>query len=139
MKFGQLIEYNMRNIFLEKSYTKWGRNAFPRPFSIKPNLSISTDHISIPHFFIVSQVEGHRNILKLNCRPLAFTSSKAFLKNKKRSGTILLVSFSAWFLKKTIFLVIFYWLTKFHSLVVFTSWDIEQYVYCIVVNQVVTS
>ena len=23
MKFGQLVEYNMRNIFLEKSYTKW--------------------------------------------------------------------------------------------------------------------
>ena len=24
MKFGQLIEHNMRNIFLEKSYTKCG-------------------------------------------------------------------------------------------------------------------
>ena len=24
MKFGQLIEYNMRNIFLEKSYTECG-------------------------------------------------------------------------------------------------------------------
>ena len=24
MEFGQLIEYNMRNIFLEKSYTKYG-------------------------------------------------------------------------------------------------------------------
>ena len=24
MKFGQLIEYNSRNIFLEKSYTKCG-------------------------------------------------------------------------------------------------------------------
>ena len=24
MKFGQLIEYNMRNIFLEKPYTKCG-------------------------------------------------------------------------------------------------------------------
>ena len=24
MKFSQLIEYNMRNIFLEKSYTKLG-------------------------------------------------------------------------------------------------------------------
>ena len=28
MKFGQFIEYNMRNIFLEKSYTK----LFPEPF-----------------------------------------------------------------------------------------------------------
>ena len=25
IKFAQLIEYNMRNIFLEKSYTKCGR------------------------------------------------------------------------------------------------------------------
>ena len=28
MKFGQLMEYNMRSIFLEKSYTKCGRNYF---------------------------------------------------------------------------------------------------------------
>ena len=32
MKFGQLIEYNMPNIFLEKSYTKYGGEASPRPF-----------------------------------------------------------------------------------------------------------
>ena len=32
MKFGQLIEYSMRNIFLEKSYTKRGGEASPRPF-----------------------------------------------------------------------------------------------------------
>ena len=32
MNFGQLIEYNMRNNFLENSYTKWGREASPRPF-----------------------------------------------------------------------------------------------------------
>ena len=31
MKFGQLIEYDKKNIFLEKSYTK--RRASPRPFS----------------------------------------------------------------------------------------------------------
>ena len=32
MKSGQLIEYNMRNIFLEKSYTKCGGKIIPRPF-----------------------------------------------------------------------------------------------------------
>ena len=32
MKFDQLIEYNMRNILLEKSYTKCGRETNPRPF-----------------------------------------------------------------------------------------------------------
>ena len=41
MKFGQLIEYNMRNIFLEKSYAKCRREAIPRPFSKKSKLSIS--------------------------------------------------------------------------------------------------
>ena len=43
-KFGQLIECNMRNIFLEKSYTKCGGETSPRPFSEKLKLSISLDH-----------------------------------------------------------------------------------------------
>ena len=43
MKFGQLIEYKMRNIFLEKSYTnRWGKT-IPRPFSEKSELSKSLD------------------------------------------------------------------------------------------------
>ena len=46
MKFGQLTEYNMRNIFLEKSYTKYGGETIPRPYSKKSKLSISLDHIS---------------------------------------------------------------------------------------------
>ena len=46
MKFGQLIEYNMRNIFLEKSYTKSGRETIPRPFSRKPKLTKSLDQYS---------------------------------------------------------------------------------------------
>ena len=33
MKFGQSIEYNMRNIFLEKSHRKCGGETIPRPFS----------------------------------------------------------------------------------------------------------
>ena len=32
MKFGQLIESYMRNIFLEKPYTKCGGEASTRPF-----------------------------------------------------------------------------------------------------------
>ena len=32
MKFGQLIEYNMRNIFLEKSYENVMEILFPDPF-----------------------------------------------------------------------------------------------------------
>ena len=33
MKFGRLIDYNIRNIFLEKSYTKCGGETSSRPFS----------------------------------------------------------------------------------------------------------
>ena len=31
MKFGQLIEYSMRNIFVEKLYTKCAEETIPRP------------------------------------------------------------------------------------------------------------
>ena len=57
--------------------------------------------------FIVYQVEGYSNILKLSCRPVAFASYRAFLKNKKRIGTSLLASFSTRVLKKNICLAIF--------------------------------
>ena len=32
MKFGQLIEYNMRNISVGKSYTKCAEKLFPDPY-----------------------------------------------------------------------------------------------------------
>ena len=43
MRFGQLIEYNMKNIFLEKSCKKCGGETSPRHFSEKLKLSISLD------------------------------------------------------------------------------------------------
>ena len=43
MKFGQLMEYNMRNIFVEKSYTKCAGETIPRPSSKKSKLRISVD------------------------------------------------------------------------------------------------
>ena len=42
---GQLIEYNIRNILLEKSYTKWVGEASPRPFHKKSKLSISLERL----------------------------------------------------------------------------------------------
>ena len=41
MKFGQLIEYNMINTFLEKSYTKCDGEAIRRLFFKISKLSIS--------------------------------------------------------------------------------------------------
>ena len=46
MKFGQLIECNMKNIFLEKSYTKCDGKTSPRLFSKKLKLSLSLDQQS---------------------------------------------------------------------------------------------
>ena len=54
----------MRNLFLEKSYTKCGAETSPRPFSGKLILSISLDQQSkvLNSFYIVYQVEGYQNI-----------------------------------------------------------------------------
>ena len=86
MKLGQLIEFNMGNIFLEKSYTKCGGETIPRPFSKK----IKIKHISgsIVQSFIQSvsgvyQVEGYLKISTLSYRPLAFTSYKSHIKQNK--------------------------------------------------------
>ena len=46
MKFSQLRECNMGNIFLEKSYTKCGGQTSPRPFSENLKLGISLDQFS---------------------------------------------------------------------------------------------
>ena len=43
IKVGQLTECNMRNIYLEKSYSKCGKGTSRRPFSEKLNLSIFLD------------------------------------------------------------------------------------------------
>ena len=43
MNLGQLIEYNMRNIFVENSYAKCGGETISRPFSKKLKLSRCLD------------------------------------------------------------------------------------------------
>ena len=43
MKFGQLIKCNMRNIFLEKSYSKYDGESSPECLSEKLKLSIALD------------------------------------------------------------------------------------------------
>ena len=139
MKFGQFIKCNMRNIFLEKSYTRCGGETSPRPFPEKKIEHISRSIVSnfIQFVFIAWQVEGYRNILKLSCRPLAFTLFEAFLKYKKRSGT----SHSA----RIIFEEKYFWcyviqLTKFHRLV--CLYFVRYWAKCVLelfVNQIVTS
>ena len=54
MEFGQLIEYNMRNIFLEKLHTKFGGDTIPRPLSRKSKLGISLGYVTIGYIYIYS-------------------------------------------------------------------------------------
>ena len=58
MKFGHLREYNMKNILLEKPYTKCGGETSPRRFSEKLILSISLDQqseFSFSLFYCISK------------------------------------------------------------------------------------
>ena len=60
MNFGQLIEYNMKNILLKKSFTKYGEETISRPF-----IEIKIEYISgsiaksfMQFVFIVCQVRA---------------------------------------------------------------------------------
>ena len=111
MKNWQLTEYNMRHIFLKKLHTKCGREANSRGFYKKSKLSIYLDQMSeiLWSFFIVCSSEVYQNILKLKCWSFALTLYLAFLKNKKKSGTCLSISFPVWCLKKNISHAILYY------------------------------
>ena len=83
-------------MFLKNHIQTVADKIFPDPFQKHQNwifLKISSLICYIDLF--ICQVEDYRNILKLSCRPIAFTSYKAFLKNKESSGTTLPSSFSA--------------------------------------------
>ena len=62
MKFGQLIEHNIRIFFFEKSYTKCGRETIPRPFSKNQNCAyLWNQYFKVSCFvLIVCQVEDYR-------------------------------------------------------------------------------
>ena len=68
MKFGHLIKYKMRNIFLKKSYRKHVGEASPRPFLLKSKLSISLNQQCnfIKFFFIVCPSLGLPKYIKTN-------------------------------------------------------------------------
>ena len=84
MQFDQLIEYNMRNLFVEKLYTKYGGQTISRLYNIEiEHISEAMVRSFILFVFIVCKVQGYRNMLKLSCRPFAFTSYKDFFKKQK--------------------------------------------------------
>ena len=142
MKFRQVIEYNLRNIVLQNSFRFFFKTQnvvkklFRHPIRIE-HISGSIFY-SFIYFAFFCKFEDYWNWLKLRFRPRAFTSNKVFLKNKKRSGTSLPASFSAWFLNKNISRVKFFYLTKCQYLVAFTLWDLGNMCFVIFVNKIVT-
>ena len=62
MKFGLLIEYKMRSIFLERSYTKCRADLLRDPFLKKSKSSISLDFK--PFIFIICLSQGLTKYIK---------------------------------------------------------------------------
>ena len=93
MTLGQLIEYNMRNIFPERSCKQRCGESILRLFPKNQNwayLWINSlkyytvlQYYKVLYLVIVYQIVGYRKILKVPWRSLVFTSEKTFLKNKK--------------------------------------------------------
>ena len=87
LKLGQLIEYNISHIFLEKLSTKCGVENIPRPFSTKSTLSIYLDQWSkvlCSLFLLHAKLRAIKILLKLSCRPFAFNSCRVFSKKKQK-------------------------------------------------------
>ena len=101
----------MINIFLKKSYTKCRGEASPRPFYEKNQKSEYFWINSLKLYtivFIVYPIQWLPKYLETKVLTNSFCIIQWFLKNKKRSGTSLPVSFSAGFLKKNFFHVTFH-------------------------------
>ena len=95
--FGQLVKYKNEKYFSRKIIHKMLCKTITRPLSKKSKLGIFLNqqpNVLCILFILYAKLRAvNKNILKLSCRPLAFTSYKAFLKNKKRSRSSLPTSF----------------------------------------------
>ena len=69
MKYGQLKQYNMKNIFLEESYPKCGGETILRHFSKKSKLSISLDqfayHLILPYTKLLQKTKRGLELVSL--------------------------------------------------------------------------
>ena len=85
MTFGQLIQCNIRNIFLEKPYIKYDGGLVRVPFLENPNWGYLWINSPKVHTICFYCIPGWTlsNILTLRCSPLSYTSYKADFKSKK--------------------------------------------------------
>ena len=80
MTFGQLIEYNMRSIFIENHSKNVMKKLAPDRFIKNRNWAYLWINSLMFYKFviIIYHVDGYQNILKLSCRPIGMISYKAF-------------------------------------------------------------
>ena len=132
MKLGQLIEYNMINIFLKTSYTKYGRETIPRLFSKKLKLSTSLNQKSKVLYILFLRYAKLRTI-KIYWNQIAdhlLLPHMKLFKKQKRSRTSLPTSVFVWFLKKIFILLYSINWQNFIVWLPLLSWNIGQHVYC---------
>ena len=73
MKFSQLIEYNMKNLFLKKSCANCGGETIPTPFSKKTKLSISLDQqYKVLYSLLLLYVQGLFNYIESKLQTICF-------------------------------------------------------------------
>ena len=113
MKFGQLTEYNMRNVFLEKSYTKCKGETIP--ITEKPKYVCFFSSVC---FHCISSW----GLLQLNYKPITFTSYKAFLKKQKEVWNETPQLIFCMIHKGKYFFCYIFLTDQYHWLVVFISW-----------------
>ena len=104
---------------------------FPDIFLINQNWAYLWGHIVKFYKFCFNCLPswGLSGSIKIKLQSICFYLKLNIFKKQKWPWISLLASFSAWFLKKNISLVIFYYLTKFQCPVAFTLWDIGDYIY----------
>ena len=86
IKFGPLIEYNMKNNFLKNHKQNMVAKLVAESFLKNQNWVYFWINSQVLYclFLLHVKMEGHRKIMELRCRPLAFALCKAFLKNLLR-------------------------------------------------------
>ena len=135
MKFGQVIEWKMRNISLKKSYTKCGGETVPR---LKSKLSISLDQQSkvLYSLFILYVKLRAFKIYKTKLHPTYIYLIWSFSEKFKKKYTSLvifyyLLSGCLYFLRYWTICVYNWWLTR--------RWHHEFWHYSYLSNQAVFS
>ena len=121
--------YHERYFLLKNHTQKVVKKLVPDPFTKNKNWSclwISNLKCYKAYFSCMCKSRSTKIIKVLITCFYLMASYEPFSKTKKRSETSFSISFSAWFLKKNIYVMFIIWL----NFIAFTSWDIGQKVYC---------